>query len=51
MNNVVTLISNLSLKVIGAIIILCENSALSASLCENSHAAWPFCDFRDFCVR
>ncbi len=34
MNNVVTLMSNLSLKEIGAIIILCENSALSASLCE-----------------
>ena len=35
---------NLILKVIGAKIILCENSAISASLREDSHAAWPFCD-------
>ena len=28
------------LKVIGAIIILCENSALSASLCEVKNILW-----------
>ena len=40
---------NLILKVIGAKIILCENSAISASLREDSHAAWPFCDFCILC--
>ena len=42
---------NLILMVIGAVIILCETSALSASLREDSFAAWHFCDFCDFCVR